>query len=435
MEQKIYSERRNKLMSQIGDGVAIIPSGVEKTRNNDVNYIFRQDSTFWYLTGFNEPNAVAILSPNSDKPYTLFVPPYDETFETWVGKRAGVEGATTVYNADQAFSIEDLQTYLPDLLSGTKTLYFTPDSDNDIHATITNIIASQRRNYPRGGEFIDSIKDISSLISNMRQIKSSEEIDQIKQAIDITKEGFIKAFKNTTVGTYEYQVQAHLESQFRLLGSPRNGYPSIVAGGLNGCTLHYINNDQKLMDGDLLLIDAGAEWDYYTADITRTWPVNGKFSQAQLAVYNVVLDAQQHAIRSISPGITFEEVHLIALSILIEGLKDLGVLKGSIESIIEKKTYAPYYMHATSHWLGLDVHDAGIYRNSSGSIPLEPGMVLTVEPGLYFGKLAPNVPDSLKEIGIRIEDNILVTDTGYENLSEKIPNDPNELENLIGTHL
>ncbi|MQG60288.1 MAG: Xaa-Pro dipeptidase [SAR202 cluster bacterium] len=209
----------------------------------------------------------------------------------------------------------------------------------------------------------------------------------------------------------------------------------MVAGGLNGCTLHYINNDQKLMDGDLLLIDAGAEWDYYTADITRTWPVNGKFSQAQLAVYNVVLDAQQHAIRSISPGITFEEVHLIALSILIEGLKDLGVLKGSIESIIEKKTYAPYYMHATSHWLGLDVHDAGIYRNSSGSIPLEPGMVLTVEPGLYFGKLAPNVPDSLKEIGIRIEDNILVTDTGYENLSEKIPNDPNELENLIGTHL
>ena len=421
MEQSIYSSRRSELMNQIGNSVAIITSGLEKTRNNDVNYIFRQDSNFWYFTGFEEPNSVAILAPNTDKPYTLFVPPYDENYETWVGKRAGIEGAISEYMADQAFSIEEFEKHLPDLLSGSSTLYFTADSDNDIYPIISKIISSQRRNHSRGGIFINSIKDLSIITANMRQIKTDPEIKQIKKAIEITHKGFIEAFANTLPGKHEYQIQSNLESQFRELGSPRNGYPSIVAGGLNSCTLHYIKNDQPLADGDLLLIDAGAEFDYYTADITRTWPVNGKYSKEQLEVYTVVLEAQQAAIKLIKPGVTFEEVHQASLKILVQGLKDFGVLNESVDTIIDDKLYAPYYMHATSHWLGLDVHDAGIYRDSEGSIQLQPGMVLTVEPAKFQG------------IGIRIEDNILVTDTGFDNLSQAIPSDPAELEKLIGT--
>tara|TARA_A100001037_G_scaffold306854_1_gene357253 strand:+ start:22892 stop:24160 length:1269 start_codon:yes stop_codon:yes gene_type:complete len=420
-------------MDFIGEGVAIIASGVEKTRNNDVNYIFRQDSTFWYFTGFEEPNSVVVLAPNTDKPYTMFVPPYDENYETWVGQRAGIEGAIGQYLADQAFPIEDLETRLPQLLSDTSTLYFTPNPDHDLDPLINKILSSQRRNHSRGGALITNVRDLSSITSNMRLTKTDQEITQIKKAIDITDKGFIKAFSNTLPGKYEYQIQASLESQFRDLGSPRNGYPSIVAGGSNSCTLHYIKNDEVLADGDLLLIDAGAEFDYYTADITRTWPINGKFSSEQLETYSIVLAAQEAAIKSIKPGITFEEVHQAALKILVQGLKDLGILKESLDSIIEEKSYAPYYMHATSHWLGLDVHDAGIYRNSKGSIKLERGMVLTVEPGLYFGKLAPNVPKQFQGIGIRIEDNILVTDVGFDNLSRNIPSLPNELEQLIGT--
>ena len=424
--------RRQQVMEHLGAGIAIFTSGQEKSRNNDVNYIFRQDSTFWYLTGFEEPNSVIVLNPTSETPYTMFVPPYDANFETWVGKRAGVEGAIKYHGADQAFSIEDLDEILPELLSSTPSIHFSPNPDHDITELINTIVSTKRRNYSRGATLIRSVNDTSSIISNMRIIKTPEEIEYLQKAINITEKGFISAFQNTTPGKFEYEIQADMESQFRKLGSPRNGYPSIVASGINACTLHYINNTSQIKNNDLLLIDAGAEFEFYTADITRTWPVNGKFNAQQLEVYNVVLDAQKKAIKSIKPGVTFESVDLIALNTIVQGLIDFNILTESLETIIEQKMYAPYYMHATSHWLGLDVHDSGVYRDLQGSIELREGMVLTVEPGLYFGNLAPNVPEQYQGIGIRIEDNILVTSAGHKNLSAGIPSDPAELEHIIG---
>lgn len=430
MEQ--FAKRRHDLMNSLHDGAIIIAAGHEAPRNNDVDYEFRQQSSFWYLTGFDEPDAVAVLRPGSPEPYALFVRPYDPKFEIWVGFRVGVEGAMDRLGADVAYSIEDLDEELPKLLEDVETVYYSLGTDELLDKLVSGLVSQRRRAAQRGGKPLLSIEDPKPVIDQMRLFKSSEEIAALQQAIDVTARGFEAAMRASHPGTYEYQVQAQLESEFRRLGSPRNGYPSIVASGANSCILHYVRNRAQMNDGDLLLIDAGAEVDFYTADITRTWPVNGKFSPEQRAVYDIVLEAQRQAIDIIGPEVQLDDVHQAALRVLVQGLVDLGVLKGEVDGLIEDKAHQPYYMHGTSHWLGLDVHDAGKYRDGETSIALREGMVFTVEPGLYFGTQATDSPAHLKGIGIRIEDNVLVTADGHRVLSSAIPSQVAEIEALVG---
>ena len=428
-----FAKRRQELMSALGDGAIIIAAGHDVPRNNDVDYEFRQQSSFWYLTGFDEPDAVAVLRPGSSEPYALFVRPYDPKFEIWIGLRVGVEGAVERLGADVAYSVEDIDEQLPKLLEDVETLYYSLGSDETLDRLVSNLVRRRRGAAQRGGKPLLSIEDPKPVIDQMRLIKSSEEVAALQQAIDATARGFEAAMRATRPGRYEYQVQAQLEAEFRRLGSPRNGYPSIVASGPNSCILHYIRNRAQMNDGDLLLIDAGAEVDYYTADVTRTWPVNGKFSPEQRAVYDVVLEAQRQAIDIIGPEVRLDDVHQAALRVLVQGLVDLGVLEGDVDGLIEQKAHRPYYMHGTSHWLGLDVHDAGKYREGETSVALREGMVFTVEPGLYFGSQATDSPAALKGIGIRIEDNVLVTADGHRVLSAVIPSQVADIEALVGT--
>ncbi len=428
-----FAQRRKRLMDSLPGGTIILTAGRDKPRNNDVDYKFRQQSSFWYFTGFDEPDAVAVLRPGHEEPYALFVRPYEERFQIWVGYRAGVEGALEKHGADLAFPIEDFKEELPKLLEESDTIYYGLGSDDDMDEVIGDLVRRRRAGAQRGGRALAGIQDPKPVIDRMRLIKSPEEVAALQQAIDLTAEGFDAAMRSTRPGDYEYQVQAEMEAVFRRLGSPRNGYPSIVASGMNACTLHYITNRDRMRDGDLLLIDAGAEVDYYTADITRTWPVNGSFSAEQRAVYDICLEAQRRGFEEVRPGALFDDVHMAALRTLIQGLKDLGALSGEIDGIIEDRAFLPYYMHGTSHWLGLDVHDAGQYRDGEKSTELEPGMVFTVEPGLYFGPLAMESPEELRGIGIRIEDNVLVTDGGHRVLSEAIPSKPEEVEAVVGT--
>jgi Xaa-Pro aminopeptidase len=431
MEQ--FAKRRQELMNILSDGAIIIAAGHDVPRNNDVDYEFRQQSSFWYLTGFDEPDAVAVLRPGNPEPYALFVRPYDPKFEIWVGFRVGVEGAVERLGADVAYSIEDLDEELPQLLENVETVYYSLGSDEPLDRRVSDLIRRRRAGAQRGGNPLLSIEDPKLVIDQMRLIKSGEEIAALQQAIEVTARGFEAAMRATRPGMYEYQIQAQLEAEFRRLGSPRNGYLSIVASGPNSCILHYIRNRAQMNDGDLLLIDAGAEVDYYTADITRTWPVNGRFSPEQRAVYDVVLEAQRQAIDIIGPEVRLDDVHQAALRVLVQGLVDLRVLEGEVDGLIEQKAHQPYYMHGTSHWLGLDVHDAGKYWEGETSVALRESMVFTVEPGLYFGTQATESPAALKGIGIRIEDNVLVTAIGHRVLSVAIPSKVEEIEALVGS--
>jgi Xaa-Pro aminopeptidase len=420
-------------MESLGDGAIILTAGHMATRNSDVEHEYRQDSTFWYLTGFDEPDAVAVLRPGHEEhPYVLFVNPFDPKFEIWLGQRAGVDGAKGNLGADEAFPIEELEEKLPELLEETQTLYYALGSDQEMDSLVTDLVKRRRSGGQRNGNYIQRVADPGIAIASMRVVKSAKELESLQRAIDITAQGFDAAIRQTQAGHREYHIQTALESEFRRMGSLRNGYPSIVASGENSCVLHYIKNRSELQDGDLLLIDAGAEIDYYGADITRTWPVSGKFTPKQRDVYDLVLEAQKKAIELIAPGVEFGDVHKKAREVLIQGLKDFGILQGDVDHIIEEKEHEPYYMHGTSHWLGLDVHDAGVYKNGDDSIVLQEGMVFTVEPGLYFGRQAEDAPDHLKDIGIRIEDDVVVTADGYRVMSSAIPKEPDELEALVG---
>ncbi len=430
-----FAHRRRRLTQQLTDGAVVITAGRDSARNNDVDHEFRQQSSFWYLTGFDEPDAVAVLRPGAEEPYVLFVRPYDPQFEIWVGYRAGVQGAIQKHGADAAYPIEDMKEKLPELLEESETVFYGLGSDPDMDEIISGLVRQRRGLAQRGGKALVTLQDPKHAIDGLRLIKEETEVASLQRAIDVTRDGFQAAMAATGAGRYEYQVQAEMESVFRRLGSPRNGYPSIVASGANSCTLHYVTNRARMQDGDLLLIDAGAEVDYYTADVTRTWPVSGKFSAPQRAVYDVVLEAQRQAFAQCKPGALFDDVHLAALRTLVQGLIDLGALTGTVDGLIEDRAYRPYYMHGTSHWLGLDVHDAGRYRVGDQSAELRPGMVFTVEPGLYFGPLAEDSPAALRGIGIRIEDDVLITQDGHRNLSAAVPSSPEDVEALVGTGL
>ncbi len=426
-----FARRRRRLMDSLPGGAIVLSAGHDAARNNDVDHEYRQPSSFWYLTGFDEPDAVAVLRPGSDTPYTLFVRPYDPMFEIWVGYRSGVGGAVGPLGANAAYPLERLDTQLPKLLADSETVYYALGSDDKLDDIIAGLVKRRRNMAQRGVKGVRRIEDPTGQIDLMRLNKSDDEIALLQRAIDITAQGFDSAMRTAAPGVYEYEVQAALERSFRHLGSPRNGYPSIVAGGANACVLHYIRNREALGPDDLLLIDAGAECGYYTADVTRTWPVSGKFTGPQRDLYDLVLESQNKAIAAVKPGVGFDDVHRVATMTLIDGLVTLGVLEGSADDIMNRQAYRDYYMHATSHWLGLDVHDSGPYRDDRGQTRLRPGMVLTVEPGLYFGPQAKHAPEIYRGIGIRIEDDVLVTEVGCRVLSEGIPKEPAELEAIV----
>lgn len=424
----MFAERRQRFMRSMRGGVAIFAGAHEVLRNGDVHFDFRQSSTFHYLTGFDEPDAVAVLRPGHAQPFVLFVRPHDPAMEIWVGPRAGIEGAQRDFGADGAFSIDDLEQELPKLLVEADTVYFSLGSDDRVQNVITGAIG-RRRAAPNA---LEQIIDPAPLVASMRLVKSREELDLLQRAIDVTGAGIDAAIRATKPGMHEYEVQAVLEGEYRRAGAMRLGFPSIVAGGPNSCTLHYVANSRELGRGDLLLLDTGAEWEYYSADVSRTFPAGGTFSPQQRAVYEIVLEAQNAGIEATKPGATFLDVHEASLRVVTQGLRKLKVLEGRVDTLIKAGAYRPYFMHGTSHWLGLDVHDEGPYRSGTQSIELKAGMVLTVEPGIYIGPKA-EAPRELRGIGVRIEDDVLVTRTGHRNLSERIPRDPATLEAMTGS--
>ncbi len=433
MTSSIFQRRRQDLMNQMDhEGVVILPTAQEMPRSRDVHFPFRPDSDFYYLTQFPEPEAVMILAPGRPEgEFILYCRPKDPHGEQWEGKRYGTQGAIEDFGADQAFSIEEFENHLPSYLENQNRVYTLigryPEFDNRIIQAVSSIRRRQRSGIHPPGELVD----LTHFLHEMRLIKGKEELKSIRQAARVSVQGHIRAMQNTVPGRFEYQVQAELECEFRLGGSEWTAYPSIVAGGANACVLHYTANRDQLREGDLLLIDAGAEVDCYAADITRTFPVNGHFSGEQRAAYEIVLAAQEAAILAVAPERTLDEYHNEAVRVLTEGLVDIGVLQGDPKELIETNAYMRYYMHRTGHWLGMDVHDVGDYRIDGQWRVLEPGMLLTVEPGLYFSPDDENIPESWRGMGIRIEDDILVTRSGHQNLTAKVPRSVDDIQHLM----
>lgn len=425
-------------MAAIAGGVAIIRGASLAVMHNDVEYVFRQDSDFFYLTGFNEPNAVAVLAPHHpEHQFILFVPPKNPAQEVWTGYRAGVEGAIADYGAHQAHSIEDLTKELPQYLEKADALYYHFGRDQAFNQTMITLWQQLTATYPRKGYGPRGILDPNRLLHRQRQRKSAAEIAMLREAGKISAAAHVRAMEVAQPGMYEYEVQSEINHFFQRQGTYGEAYPSIVAAGANACVLHYIENRTEMADGDLLLIDAGCSHGYYNGDITRTFPINGKFSPEQKALYEIVLEAQRQAIAQVQPGNPYNQFHDAAVTVLVEGLKGLKLLQGSTEELIATHAYRPFYMHRTGHWLGLDVHDVGAYKTGDGEdswVPLQAGNVVTVEPGLYISPTIepvegqPEIPDRWRGIGIRIEDDVLVTASGQEILTGDVPKAIADLE-------
>lgn len=428
----LFAQRRRSLMDQMEPGsIAIVASAPEAVRNRDVEYPYRQDSDFYYLTGFHEPEAVAVLVPEHEEgEYLLFNRERDKKLETWTGRRIGQEDAVSDWGVDVAYSIHDLDEEIVKLLLNRKRVYFTLGQSAEFDAHFTDWLNQVRAKARSGAIVPREIVALDHLIHEMRLIKSEPEIEIMRQAADISATAHILAMQQCKPGKYEYQIESVLQHQFLNHGG-HWAYPSIVAGGNNACVLHYIENRSELRDGDLLLIDAGAEIDYYAADITRTFPVNGVFSEPQRLLYQLVLDAQKAAIAKIAPGRGWDEYHQAAVKVLTQGLVELGLLSGDVDELIKEEHYKAFYMHRTGHWLGMDVHDVGDYKVAGEWRTLQPGMVLTVEPGLYIAGDTENVDPKWLGIGIRIEDDVLVTEKGCEVLTAKVPKEIAEIEALM----
>lgn len=433
MKQSEFKKRRKHLMQRIGKGnIALLGSSATKIRNRDVQYPFRQDSDFYYLTGFSEPEALAVFIPGREQgEYILFCREFDETKALWEGAHAGLEGATGDYQADDAFPIDDLDEILPGMLENKNKVFYPmgrdPDLDHRLLDWINHIRGQSRSGIVAPGELVS----LEHILHEMRLFKSPEEIKLMRRAAEVSAQGHVKAMQVCKAGLYEYQVEAELVHHFMQTGLRSVAYPSIVAGGYNACVLHYTENADKLRAGDLLLIDAGAECDHYAADITRTFPVSGRFSAPQKQLYQLVLDAQSAAMDQIKPGLSWHLAHDAAVEVLTKGLVDLGLLKGKVKALIKKGKFKQFYMHRTGHWLGMDVHDVGDYKVDQKWRLLEPGMVLTVEPGLYIPADCTSVDEKWRGIGIRIEDDVLVTKHGHEILTRSVPKTIPDIEALM----
>jgi Xaa-Pro aminopeptidase len=466
-----FAARRAALLAALGETLAIIPAGQEQIRNDDVVHPFRQDSDFHFLTGFVEPDAIAVLDPMSDAPFTLFVRPRDPDAEAWNGLRAGVDGAVERFGADEAHPVGEYRDWLRKRLVGRRSVGYVLGGPVD--DDVLGAVRALRSYADRAGVGVPAeLIDLRSIIHEMRLVKSAAEIEALREACRISAVAHNEAMRFAAPGRTERQVQAVLEYVFGAMDAERVGYSSIVAGGDNACILHYVENDQPLVDGELLLIDAAAEYRHLTSDITRTFPVNGRFTAPQRAIYDLVLRAQRDVMGLVRPGLAFTDMHKRAVEVLSAGLVDMGLLPGSPEEVVAKGWYRQFFFHGTGHWLGIDVHDAGASRVDGEGRRLEPGMAFTVEPGLYIardkamvtlshadydpderlrlpfelggpaakaeferrdakaGTFEFEVPAEYLGIGVRIEDDLLVTADGYENLSELAPVDADAVEAL-----
>jgi len=402
-------------------GVAIFRAAPTAVRSHDVEYPYRQDNDLLYLTGFPEPETTCVLAPDTPHPFTLFVRPRDREREVWTGVRAGIEGATSLYGADAAYPVEELAERLPKLIEHTAVLYFGPGRDTAFNQRVLDLYGWARDNRARTGAGPRGILDPGAILHEMRLFKGPEEIDTMQRAAAISGEAHRRAMRETRAGAFEYEIEALIDYEFRRRGATGPAYPSIVASGANATILHYVDNARQMQEGDLLLLDAGAEVDGYCADVTRTYPVGRRFSDRQRALYEVVLRAQEAAIAAVRPGASFDDPHQCAVTHLVDGLLTLGLLKGSHDEALEQGTYRRFFMHRTSHWLGMDVHDVGVYHLGKSSRTLEPGMVLTIEPGLYVPADDESVDPGWRGIGIRIEDDVLVTDDDARVLTADVP--------------
>jgi Xaa-Pro aminopeptidase len=433
MNAKLYAQRRRQLMRMMGDdSIAILPAAPTLVRNRDVEHGFRQDSDFYYLSGFPEPEAVIVLIPNRKKgQYVLFCRERDPMKETWNGYRYGPEGAIEHFGADDAYPIDDLEDILPGLMEHCESVHYTIGLNPEFDKHVMNCVNSLRRSSRGGVHAPYEFVSLDHLLHDMRLFKSRDELRLMKKAAKISVQAHINAMKICQPGMQEYELEAEFLYEFR-----RNGagwaYPSIVGGGANGCILHYTENDKPLNDGDLVLIDAGAEYGGDAADITRTFPVNGKYSNAQKEIYELVLSAQEAAIKVTKPGNHWNDPHNAAVKVLTRGMVELGLLKGKPAELIKKGGYSKYYMHRTGHWIGMDVHDVGDYKVDDEWRLLEPGMTLTIEPGLYI----PSGSRGAKRwwnIGVRIEDDIVVTKDGCDLLTKGLPRTVEEVEAVMAS--
>ncbi|MFN2412076.1 MAG: aminopeptidase P N-terminal domain-containing protein [Pyrinomonadaceae bacterium] len=426
---------KNFIDQMASNSVAIIPAAHEAIRSYDTEFKFRQDSDFWYLTGFPEPDAVAVIDPARKKStYTLYVRPRDPEMETWFGRREGREGAVKNYAVDKAISIEKFPGDLAKLLDGRERLYYRFAVDKQLDQQILAYLSGQRVKRLKTAYPPHTIIDPTVLIGEMRLHKTPGEIDLMQKSADIAADAHILAMQKIRPGMNEFQIEAMMELYMRDRGASGVAYNSIIGGGENATILHYVENNRPLNDGDLILIDAGAEYRGYASDITRTIPINGRFTQAQRDVYDVVLEVEEECLKATAVGQTVKGRHDLSVELLTEGMKKLGLLKGKTKDLIKKKSFLKYYMHGVGHYLGLDVHDAGRYftdQSAKESRPFAPGMVLTVEPGLYIPPNDKSAPAKYRGIGIRIEDDVLVTKNGNRNLTSKVPKRADEIEAMM----
>jgi Xaa-Pro aminopeptidase len=430
MSIDVYLSRRRKLLRRIRKGVMFLPNAAEKIRNRDTHYAYRPDSYFHYLTGFPEPEAVLVLI-GGEKPRTiLFCREKNKEMEVWDGFRYGPKGAKKVFGFDEARPIGDLDNDMPELLGDQSTLYYPLGDQAEWDEKVMGWLNRVRSKVRTGINVPTRIEDVRPHLDEMRLIKDRHELSLMRKAAAISVSAHKRAMRAARPGRHEYEIEAELLHEFRDNAAQAPAYISIVAGGANACVLHYIANDQKLEDGDLLLIDAGCEYDGYASDITRTFPVNGRFGSAQKDAYEIVLAAQEKAIEAVRPGASWQAPHEAALRVLAQGMVDLKLLKGNVDGLIDSGAYKRFYMHRTGHWLGMDVHDAGDYKVHGKWRRLAPGMVLTVEPGLYI-RPGKDIPKRLANIGIRIEDDVAVTSTGREVLTESAPKTVGDIENWM----
>lgn len=435
IEAREFARRRRQLMRMAGrDAIVIVPAAPERVRNNDAHYPYRQDSDFHYLTGFAEPEAVLALIPGRKQgEVILFCRERDRTREQWDGHRAGQEGAVADYGMDDAFPIDDIDDILPGMIEGRERVYYHFGRDTDFDLKLIGWVNRVRAMIRQGAKPPHEFVALSHLLHDLRLFKSPAELRVMRASANIAAEAHVRAMRATRPGMNEHEIEAELLHTFRKRGAVAS-YEPIVGGGANACILHYRANNAALRDGDLLLVDAGAEYQCYASDITRTWPVNGRFSPEQRALYDIVLAAQLAAIDEVRKGRAFDAYHEAAVRTITEGLINLGLLKGSLSANLAEHSYRPFYMHKTGHWLGLDVHDVGDYRVDGEFRELEAGMVVTVEPGIYIAPDFKGVPARWRGIGVRIEDDVLVTRGEPEVISAAVPKDPDEIEALMAAH-
>ena len=427
-----FRQQREIFLEALKKDAAIVFSSLEQHRNGDSEYPYRQSSDVLYLSGWEQPDAVLLFRPESPESFIMFVQPKEPSREIWTGIRPGPEGAMQDYGADVAYPISELATRLPALLQGYKTLHHSFGINKKNDKTVRKAIEKSRRlGKNHGTDFPESFHSLSHTLHRLRLYKSPAEIELLKTAAHITNLAHCAAMKVTKPGAFEYELEAELLYHFRKHGGVGPGYTPIVGGGANAVILHYIENNAELKDGELVCVDAGCEYQWYTADVTRTWPVNGQFSAAQKKLYNAVLKAEEASIAACIVGNQFMDIHQASVQSLTESLVELGFLEGAVDTLIEEKKYAKWFMHGTSHWLGLDVHDVGAYADSGQSISLAPGMILTIEPGIYVAVDDESAPEEFRGMGIRIEDDILIADEAPINLTAAIPKTVAAIERVM----